>query len=332
MKERKRLRFSSLAIFVGIIIVVGVVTLSSCIVIIGDDIVLNILGPEIKKWEVADFDLPTELYLMASAYHDGNLYIVGGDDGGGETNGVYYAELTSSGDISSPWVGAGETLPVPARSRLTAAPLSDKLYVFGGDDGLSPIDTVNWADFNANGTIGSFNQNPEKDLITGTRGHATVVYNGYIYVIGGERDGDDEDRIEFASKSLDWASTTSLAGKEGQGMAAVAYEGRLYVFGGDFSPTKTKYTEINSDGSLDGSWRNGPDCPSRTFASAVVYRDYVYLIGGLSGIDPKNTVYYAKIKDSGSLVPEFGGMLDILDSPLLAAPVAQLLLMLMTWT
>jgi len=33
-----------------------------------------------------------------------------------------------------------------------------------------------------------------------------------------------------------------------------------------------------------------------------------------------------RVKDSGALVPEFGGLLDILDSPLLAAPVAYLLL------
>ena len=34
----------------------------------------------------------------------------------------------------------------------------------------------------------------------------------------------------------------------------------------------------------------------------------------------------AQIKDSGSVVPEFGGVLDIIDSPLLAAPVAVILL------
>ena len=34
----------------------------------------------------------------------------------------------------------------------------------------------------------------------------------------------------------------------------------------------------------------------------------------------------AKIKDSGAVLPEFGGVMDILDSPLLASPIALLLL------
>jgi phosphatidate cytidylyltransferase len=37
----------------------------------------------------------------------------------------------------------------------------------------------------------------------------------------------------------------------------------------------------------------------------------------------------AGIKDAGAVVPEFGGVLDIIDSPLLAAPVAMILLAIM---
>ena len=64
----------------------------------------------------------------------------------------------------------------------------------------------------------------------------------------------------------------------------------------------------------------------------VVFGVVVGLFGQVADLCESLLKRSAKIKDSGSLVPEFGGMLDILDSPLLAAPVAQLLLMLMTWT
>ena len=62
----------------------------------------------------------------------------------------------------------------------------------------------------------------------------------------------------------------------------------------------------------------------------VVFGLVVGLFGQVGDLCESLLKRSAGIKDSGAVVPEFGGVMDILDSPLLAAPVAQLLLMLMS--
>ena len=63
---------------------------------------------------------------------------------------------------------------------------------------------------------------------------------------------------------------------------------------------------------------------------AAIFGVIVGLAGQFADLCESLLKRSAKAKDSGKAVPEFGGVLDIVDSPLLAAPVAQILLILMT--
>jgi phosphatidate cytidylyltransferase len=63
-----------------------------------------------------------------------------------------------------------------------------------------------------------------------------------------------------------------------------------------------------------------------TIGRAVVFGLVVGLIGQAGDLVESLVKRDAQIKDSGSLVPTFGGVLDIIDSPLLTAPVAWWLL------
>ena len=59
---------------------------------------------------------------------------------------------------------------------------------------------------------------------------------------------------------------------------------------------------------------------------AAVFGAVVGLFGQFADLCESLLKRSADVKDSGSLVPEFGGVLDILDSPLLAAPVGYMML------
>jgi phosphatidate cytidylyltransferase len=68
---------------------------------------------------------------------------------------------------------------------------------------------------------------------------------------------------------------------------------------------------------------------SLSYAQAAIFGVVVGGIGQFGDLSESLLKRSAQVKDSGSLVPEFGGILDILDSPLLAAPPAYVLLAVM---
>jgi phosphatidate cytidylyltransferase len=72
-----------------------------------------------------------------------------------------------------------------------------------------------------------------------------------------------------------------------------------------------------------------PQLHNLSYAQAAVFGVVVGGIGQFGDLSESLLKRSAQVKDSGSLVPEFGGVLDILDSPLLAAPPAYVLLAVM---
>jgi phosphatidate cytidylyltransferase len=73
----------------------------------------------------------------------------------------------------------------------------------------------------------------------------------------------------------------------------------------------------------------GASATGLPWIQAALFGALVGLAGQVGDLCESLLKRSARVKDSGAVLPEFGGVLDVLDSPLLAAPVAHVLLWIM---
>ncbi|MBI3097766.1 MAG: hypothetical protein HYY93_05885, partial [Planctomycetes bacterium] len=97
---------------------------------------------------------------------------------------------------------------------------------------------------------------------TPREGHTSVVYNGYLYVIGGNGGSGVLNDVQYASINPDgsvgaWATATTTFATPRIFHTSVVYNGFLYVIGGSDGVgvilNDVQYAAINSDGSV-GAW------------------------------------------------------------------------------
>ena len=135
-------------------------------------------------------------------------------------------------------------------------------------------------------------------------GHSSVVYDGYVYILGGSSGNSFHNDVQYAPINSDgtigtWQSATPFT-QARSSHTSVVHDGYIYVIGGFYSDGSTyyfndvQYAPINADGSI-GVWQSTTAYPTAyPNHTAVAYSGYVYVFGA-------GEVFYASINADGSI-------------------------------
>jgi hypothetical protein len=276
---------------------------------------------------------PTAMWGAATE-SGGYIYDFGGCTSSGcgtlNTNPLY-SQVYTNGD--SNYFDQATTLS-PAVESGTAVSYNGYVYVIGGENSSSTNQTaIYYSQIKPAGYFG-YSQNLANSILTSTENAASVVYDGYIYEIGGYSGAAQLKTVEYsqiqpngtismASCPSGWGSSAWCTKSSGTGAlavtdqysTAVATNDTIYLIAGQMngtSATNTVYisTPSNTTGA-PGAWTTSASYNLNTateFASSVTYDGYVYEIGGYSGSSSLSTVEFALSPIAGGAFSSLSGL------------------------
>ena len=238
-----------------------------------------------------------------AAVYDGYIYIAGGYNG--DYSDVQYAQINADGSLGTWQTTSSFT---NGRDALRVVAYSGYLYIVGGCSSSDTVcyTAVQYAPLNANGTVGTWQTT--SSFTNGRSGARTIVYNGYIYLMGGHNGSTYYNDVQYAQINADgslgtWQTTSSFTNARYQ-PGAVVYNGYIYLMGGRNGSSTyyndVQYAPIYANGSV-GTWRTTSSFTNIRYGlGAVSYNGYTYILGGYNGSSTYyNDVQYAKIDPAG---------------------------------
>jgi len=173
------------------------------------------------------------------------MYVAGGDNGSTAPAGtiakIIFVKLDSLGRADGDW--STPTFMSTARKLFTAVAYNGFLYAIGGlDDTGTLLGTVEFAPISmTTGYVGLWSGTTS--LPTPIYGHASVLHNGHVYVIGGHDGAGPVDDVLYAKINDDgtlgdWKATTPLPSVR-WGHVALKNGINVYVIGGSTSSVKS---------------------------------------------------------------------------------------------
>lgn len=249
-----------------------------------------------------------------SIAYNNYVYHIGGYTGSTYTAQVIYAPINNDGTLGAWTTTNSLASPISGGTGLgtqSCAVAGGRVYTIGGRTrtagGGVNVASIQYASFNANGTLSSWTLNPT-DYVGDVNNQAAVGYNGYIYSLG-LAGGGLSDRVYRASVNGDgtlssWTRMNDLTRTRNYDSLAL-YGGYLYVGGGGVSGGTTdtvEYVKINDDGTL-GTWTTTSSMTEvKRRQTMLAINGYMYAVGGEdNSSSPLSTVEYAKINSDGTL-------------------------------
>lgn len=275
------------------------------------------------------YDLPAARKNLSLVTYNGYLYALGGEDSSctttngtgasGVCNTVYVAKIGANGEPQlwhptdankNNWgYWYRDANLSSARSLAGAAAYNNRLYLLGGktDTASGGVTTVEYVNLNPNGTLTSWSTAGTTALPSSRFGHGVHIYNGHLYLVGGNSSGTLQNTVQYIKIKSDgslvnsWADANSFttARMSWGGNFSTIWGGYLYIAGGcaaidaegECTSTgitnggKIELASLNADGSLAfwGSIANVTN--ARIGYGLVAWRNAIYSVGGCTTQD-----------------------------------------------
>ncbi len=246
--------------------------------------------------------------------HGGYIYNIGGATGSGLVRDID-RELINIG-TPTPAAAIQQTSAFTnARKESSSVVYNGYLYIIGGYSTGYEND-IQYCPINANGSVGTCTRQTSA-FTTARRQHSSVVYNGYLYIIGGDS-GSFQNDIQYCPINADGSvgtctQQTSAFTNARALFSSVAHNGYLYIIGGSVSGSPTgcssglcndiQYCPINANGSVGTcTQQTAAFTTARSYLTSNVYNGYLYIAGGLAaGPTYQNDIQYCPINANGSV-------------------------------
>ncbi len=253
-------------------------------------------------------ELPQVLSSATSVIYDGYVYVMGGyNASSGTLSTVYYAAISSTGGVGA-WSTSTNPLPT-TNANATSVEYGGYVYVMGGANSSGTFSTVYYAPLSSTGGVGAWSTstNPLPQVLSSA---TSVIYDGYVYVMGGDGSSGSLSTVYYAPLSSTggvgaWSTSTNSLPQVLYNATSVEYGGYVYVMGGyngSSSLSTVYYAPLSSTGGV-GAWSTSTNSLPQVLynATSVEYGGYVYVMGGYNGSSSLSTLYYAPISSTGGV-------------------------------